>query len=295
MAQKAIIIKDEEQLKEFLKEDNAREMTANDLKVKLAQIYSGKTGMLESITEYNKIVRKVDLTEEDEKRLENLEVRFEFLNEDYAHFAKWHHYATILEAIEDKEAEEGKQYALAISEAVKQPYYRIIKVAARMDNKAGAKIAKESESKGLVSLSELQSFAQACIGADPLWSRKASEFRSMLTARIATDIETGKEIGFSIDSSDTINLYRQARTDNKAVSNTKLTAMLKEVVNAMLPEQERKKAVHIADVRYMISASTGATKKLGELRVNKNNQFVDLLISVLARITGVTEGYSILA
>ena len=283
-------VRDEAMLKAYFEEDNAREMDAKTLTSHLAYIYHD---MRKYVDAYNNIIRKVELTDEDEKKLATYERNFELLNEDFARYAKWQHFATILETVKDENAEEGKEYTGAIAEAVKRPYYGLVKVAARMDNKAGAKLAKESQSKGLVSLSELQSFAQACIGDDPMWSRKAAEFKSMLSARIATDVETGKEIPFATDNADTLNLYRQARTDNKAVSNTKLTAQLKEVVNAMLPESARKNAVHIADVRYMIAASTGATKRLGELRVNRDNQFIDLLISVLARITGVTEGYSL--
>lgn len=284
------IIKDEAALKAYLKEDNAREMTANDLLAELGRIY---TEMRTYVDAYNTIIRKVELDEAAEKKLATYERNFEILSEDYARYAKWEHYASILEAVKDENSE--TPYARAIVEAVKRPYFRIIKVAARMDNKAGAKLAKESETHGLVSLTELQSFAQASIAPDGTWTRKASELNSLLTARVGVDIECGKEIGVTTQSSRTLDLYREARVDNKVVSNTKLTNALKDVVNAAIPEKDRKNAVHIAHIRWMIGAMTSSTKKIGELKVSKDGRFADLLISIFSQITGVTEGFSLLA
>ncbi len=286
------IISDEATHKAYVKELGVREMGAITLLGKVAEVQRDMYNLADA---YNTIVRKVELNESDEKKLASLEVQMEDLNADSLLYARSAHYASILKRVAKEDDEGNKTYDGAIVEAVISPYYGFKKIAARMDNKAGAKLAKITDGKGLVSLTELQSFARANIGVTPDWTTKAAALQRLLTAKVAVDLETGLEIGLTSQTADSLNLYRAVRADSTLVSNTKLTNALKEVVSACLPKEKCASAAHIADVRYLVAAMTGSTKKLGEVRVSTGGTFNDLLISVFARIVGVTKGYSILA
>lgn len=291
-----IMTRDEEKLARYNMERNARRMTKIELLGKVCEL-QGK--MENNQYAYNTIARKSEITEEDEKKMSSLEATFDTLNEEMVLYAKAAHYRTILDDVKKEDKDGNVTYIDGIVKAVTKPYYSFKRINVSMDSKAGVKLAKISDKgKGLVSLTELQSFAGQSIGASPEWSVRAGELQKLLTARIATDLEVGKEIGITSFTADTINLYREVRVDstkNNKVSNTKLTEALKEAVKAALPKNKCKSAAHIADVRYLIAAMTSSTKKLGEVRAATGDKFNDLLISVFARVVGVTEGYTILA
>lgn len=292
MANVATVIRDEEKLERYNKERNTRRMGRVALLGKVCEL---QDEMDNAAFAYNTIARKTEISDEDEKKMSALEAKFDALNEDMVLYVKAAHYRTILDEVAKEDKDGNVTYNDGIVNAVTKPYFSFRKVAARMDNKAGVMLAKLGDGKGTVSLTELQSFAGQSIGATPEWTLRAGELQKLLTAKIAIGLEVGKEISMvSSGSADSINLYREARVDSTKISNTKLTDALKEAVKAALPKNKCKSAAHIADVRYLLAAMTSSTKKLGEVRTSTGDKFNDLLISVFARIVGVTEGYSIL-